>query len=189
MDMAGLMRLEAAVPLLTTHLGDQDDYRMDSATTALERIGTDAVVRAIDGQWWDADEEFRSSAACLLDHVHADLCVEACLRFLEAEEDGETELLLADALAGQFAPEAIDRVWPRLADLDEEGITPDERDLRYRLVAVATIMGTTFPDYREWHEAALATNWGWYEHRPPRLADAFRPEIRPTHLGNGKKFV
>ena len=77
-DLAGEIRLQEAVPLLMGYLGDEADLNMaDSAEGALQRIGGDIVVREIDARWWHCDNiEFRRSAACLLDHVRGDLCIE-----------------------------------------------------------------------------------------------------------------
>ena len=72
----------------------------------------------------------------------------ACLAFLEAEEDADVQVLLADALLGNFAVPAVDVAWRLLAEVDETAMTPDDFDLRERLVAVATIMGALrFPAY------------------------------------------
>ena len=180
-DLAGVMRLEEAVPLLMEFVGDEADLNMaDSAANALQRIGGDAVVREIDARWHVADGddaediEFRRSAACLLDHVRGDFCVERCLDFFQKEEDHETKLILADALLGNFSEEAVDLIWKFLVNLDEEN--PEERDLRYRLVAVATIMGRTFPFFDEWRKAALRDNWGRFGLEPGRVADTFKPD-------------
>jgi hypothetical protein len=188
MDVAGVMRLETAIPLLVDYLDDKDNDLMDSATTALERIGTDAVVQAIDFRWWDADEEFRSSAACLLDHIRGDLCVEKCIKFLSAEKDSEVKLLLADALVAQFSSEAIDPVWQLFVNTQADELIPDERDLRYRFVAAAIIMGISFPTFNEWHQDALRDNWGWFESKIARLADTFKSDPVVTNSsGNGNK--
>ncbi len=178
-DLAGEMRLEEAVPLLMEHLGDEADINMaDSAGGALQRIGGDIVVREIDARWWHCESiEFRRSAACLLDHVRGDFCIERCLDFFRGEEDHETQLILADALLGNFSEQAVDLLWKFLADMDDAALEPDERDLRYRLVAVATIMGRTFPHLEEWRKAALRDNWGRFGLKTGRVADAFKPEL------------
>jgi hypothetical protein len=179
-DLAGEMRLEEAVPLLMDCLGSEADLNMsDSATTALQRIGGDVVVREIDARWWEADDEFRRSAGCILDHLRGDLCIERSLTFFRAEEDHETQLILADALLSNFSEEAIDLIWKLVADIDDGELHPDERDVRYRLVAVCTIMGRTFPHFKEWHKAALQDNWGRFTVEPGRLADSFKPD----HIG------
>ena len=177
-DLAGEMRLEAAVPLLMDYLGDEADINMaDSAGGALQRIGGEIVVREIDARWWHCENiEFRRSAACLLDHVRGDFCIDRCLDFFRGEEDHETQLILADALLGNFSEEAVDLLWPFLADMDDEELEPEERDLRYRLVAVATIMGRTFPPFEAWREAALRDNWGRFGLETGRVADVFKSE-------------
>jgi hypothetical protein len=78
---------------------------------------------------------------------------------------------------GNFSEQAVDLLWPFLADMDDEQLEPDERDLRYRLVAVATIMGRTFPHFDEWREAALRDNWGRFGCETGRVADTFKPEM------------
>jgi hypothetical protein len=177
-DVAGAMRLVAAVPLLMDYMSDEADLNMsDSAATALQRIGGNAVVSEIDARWWHAGEEFRRSAACILDHLRGDLCVDRSLAFFGAEADHETQLILADALLGNFSEEAIDLIWKFAADIDEEELQPDERDLRYRLVAVCTIMGRTFPQFEEWRRAALRDNWGRFGLQPGRMADTVKPDL------------
>ncbi len=70
---------------------------------------------------------------------------------------------------------------------DEDDLEPDERDLRYRLLAVATVMGETFPEYDDWYQVALENNWGWGDYKPGRLADAFRRHlVGHPHSSNGQ---
>jgi hypothetical protein len=171
------MRLEQAVPLLLDYLGDETDLDMaDSAATALRRIGGEAVVREIDARWWQGDVAFRRSAACILDHLRGDLCVERSLAFFRDEEDRETKSILADALLSNFAEAGVDLVRKFAADIDEGDLEPDERDLRYRLVVVATIMGRKFPMFDEWQEAALQDNWGRFSMTTGRVAENIQPD-------------
>jgi hypothetical protein len=205
-DLAGEMHLTEAVPLLMDHVGEPAvriifhkpsetakpfhgrtcASMADSAARALQRIGNDAVVRAIDARWSNAEYiEFRRSAACILDHVRGDFCIERCLHFFKREEDHETKLILCDALLSNFSEEAIDLIWKFLADIDDEQLDPEERGLRHRLVAVCTIMGRTFPKFDEWHEAALRDNWGRFGLKTGRVADSFKPvQFGPTWSEN-----
>lgn len=178
-DIAAKMRLEEAVPLLLDYVGHETDLSMaDSADRALPKIGGDLVVRQIDARWRHTDNiEFHRAAACILDHVRGDFCIERCLDFFDGEDDHETKLMLGSALLGNFSEEAIDPLWTFLAHIDEDRLEPDERDLQYRLVAVCEIMGRTFPLFEEWHKAALRDNWGRFDLKPGRVADTFRPEV------------
>jgi hypothetical protein len=178
MDLAGEMRLEETVPLLMDYLGTEPDLDMsDSAATALQRIGGDIVVREIEARWWHADDvEFRRSAACILAHIRSDFCIERSLAFFKAEEEPETQLILADALLSNFSEEAVDLVLKLIVEIDNEQLQPDEWDLRYRLVAVCTIKGREFPLFDQWHTAALHDNWGRFDLEPSRVADSYRPD-------------
>lgn len=173
--VAGEMRLEEAIPLLMKRV--RKEKVMDDAFTALERIGNDAVVRALDQKWWDADQDTRCSYAILLEDIHTDESVRKCHAFLAGEEDPEVQLLLANSLLGNYETDAIDLCWPLVADMDEDDLAPDQRDLRYRLVAIATIMGKKFPHFDEWRKAALRDNWGKFTAEHNRLADAFKPDM------------
>jgi hypothetical protein len=187
-DVVGMMRLEDAVPLLLDMFEDDDLSLADSAATALERIGGDTVVREIDAKWWETEGDFREGAACILSRVRGDLCEERCLTYLAAEEAPEVQLVLGEALLDNFSLEAIDPVWSLVADAEDDELVPDERGLRYMLVATATIMGRRFPHFDQWHKDASRDNWGRFDLPRGRLADSFRPdEIGPKQSGNGKR--
>jgi len=185
-ELAGKMRLEAAIPILIEHLHSYNLALSDAATTALGRIGTDAVVVAIADDWWEGNDEFRGSTTDVLDKIHSDLCVERCLEFLDGEEDMDTALALGHALLSDFAFDGIEPVRELILEYEDD-LSPDHFDLRYHLVAAATIMRTTFPEYEEWYKDALKTNWGWGDHEYARLADSFRSDpVGPKQSGNGK---
>ena len=173
MALAGEMKIEAAIPFLMKQTRSEHERIIDEALMALGRIGTDAVIRAVDQAWWGADQDTRCSYAILLEGIHNDESVKWGRAFLGGEEDREVQLLLANSLLGTFETEAIDLCWPMVDDIDEDEMAPEERDLRYRLVAIAMIMGKTFPHFEEWHKAALRDNWGWFKREHKRLADTF----------------
>ena len=48
-------------------------------------------------------------------------------------------------------------------------------------------MEVEFPEYEEWYEEAVETNWGWGDFEPTRLSDSFRPDpVGPPGSGNGR---
>jgi hypothetical protein len=169
------MRLESAVPLLVARLCAENSNVNDEAITALIRINTDAVARAIANGWADAGRGFRSGASDVLEHVHSDLCAETCLAFFAAEEDPGTRLSLAHAALSQFVEEGLEPVRQLVLGHDED-LTPDGFDIRYRLVITCAMMGLSFPEYRKWYRDAVANNWGLGDYRPPPLADRFCPD-------------
>jgi hypothetical protein len=108
------------------------------------------------------------------------------IEYIDAEQEPDVQISLANALLAHFPTEAIMSVHDLVLG-DEDDLEPDERDLRYRLLAVATVMGETFPEYDDWYQAALENNWGWGDYKPGRLADAFRRHlVGQPYLGNGK---
>ena len=176
-ELAGEMRLEAAVPLLMRHVGNASDPGMaEWAAAALQRIGGNVVVREIDARWWDSGPEFRRAAAAVLDRIRGELCVERALAFFLAEEDPETLLVLAEALLSNFATEDVEWIWKYVAELADAEREPDARDLRYHLVAVYTVMGTTFPWFDAWREAAVRDDWGMFRLKYHRGPDFIAPE-------------
>jgi hypothetical protein len=158
-------------------IGDAGDMPRHGSPIGLLRIGGDVVVRNIDARWqYCEDIEFRRAAACILGHIRGEFCIERCLEYFKNEKDHETKLMLAYALFWNFSEEAIDPLWKFLANMGEDALEPDERDLRYHLVAVCTIMGRSFPHFDEWHRAALRDNWGRFGVETGRVADNLKPD-------------
>jgi hypothetical protein len=185
-NLAGVMRLPAAVPILIHHLKSGDLALSDSASTALMRIGTATVVEAIVDEWWDASDDFRGSAADVLEQIHTDLSEQSCLGFLEFEDDFDTAFALAHALLSHFSIEGIEPVRGFFL-IDPEEWTPDHLDLLYHLVASATVMEATFPEYDRFYQVALESNWGWSGYERGRLADALQPDpLRPVKRTKAK---
>ena len=184
-ELAGQMRLGAAVPILIGHLYSDDPVLADVATTALSRIGTDAVVETIAGDWREGSDDFRGGAADVLEKIHTDLSVGKCLALLDEEEDMDTALILGHALLSHFSFDGIEPVRELVLEVGDD-LSSDHFDLRYHLVAATTIMGAQFPEYEDWYEEALETNWGWEDYEHAWLADAFQPDpVGPMPSENG----
>jgi hypothetical protein len=179
-ELAGHMRIKEAIPFIIERFYDDDDTVRDECGTALAKIGGDEVVKAITDIWFDSDEEFCGIATDALQHIHTDLCAEKCLEFLAAEEDFETRLMLGNAVLAHFTLDGIEPV-RQLVLGDDDDLEPDQFDLRYKLIATATVMGTSFPEYSEWYKDALGRNYGWYDYQPARIAENFRAD----DVGNG----
>lgn len=173
-ELAGKMRLEEAVSVLVERLHEDDLSLSESCMAALKWIGGDRVVEAIAWHWLEGSEDFRRSAAEVLEHIHTDLSAEKCLEFFASEEDEGVKEYLASALMGSFIHEVIEpvretvrlaRPWPELDDL------------KYRLVAVSTIMGVSFPEYDLWYKQAEEHDWGWgNEYDQERVRESFDEE-------------
>jgi hypothetical protein len=171
--LAGAMQLQSAIPLLVERLSDANVSVADESTTALIKIASDAVVFAVTERWRDADPDFRAAASDVLEHIHTELCAETCLRLFTAEEHLETKLSLAYALLAQFVEQGIEPLRQFILGCDEP-LPPDGLDVRHHLVVASAVTGVLFPELQQWHEHAVADNWGLGDYKTPRLADRFR---------------
>ena len=174
-ELAGRMKLEAAIPLLLDRLFEDDDAVGDEVGPALVRIGTEKAVQALAEQWSEGDESYRFTAMEVFEHIHCDLSVAMADKFLPDEESEEVACGLGFALLSNFAEDAIGPVRELVL---REG--PDElgerRDLRWRLIAAATIMNQPFLEYPAWYQEAVKEKWGRGHYKPDRIADNFGPD-------------
>jgi hypothetical protein len=136
--MAGMMRLDSAVPFLLERLRARDLGASEAAIAALIRLNNDSVVQAIAGEWPWADLPHRMAAPAVLEHTHTDLCAETCLGLFSVEENHGVRLALADALLSQLDEEAVEPVRRLVLGRDGE-ITPGCFDIRHRLVVVQSL--------------------------------------------------
>lgn len=170
MDLLGRVGAEESAQSLVEALDDDETAVSEAASSALVRIGGDEVVRRIARQWAQGSEDFRYAAGGVLDHVHTDLAAETCLRLFAEAQDLDLRVFLAQTMLLQLCPAAVEPVRRLLV----EELEPDDAaapDLRHALVAAATVMGVSFPEYDAWYAQAVAERWGWEDYQPGRLAD------------------
>ena len=168
--IAGLMRLEAAIPHIIERAHLAEKNTADNCGQALGRIGTDEVIEAIANDWECGDFDFRMIMCEALKMIHSDLCVEACLGFLYDEKDAEIQVELGYALLSHFSFDAIEPVH-QLVQGDLADLNPEEAGLRFLLVATAMIMDLGFPEFDAWHEQAIEADWGAYGLEQSRISE------------------
>ena len=174
-ELAGAMRLQEAIPIVVERLHEDDWGVSDSAQTALQLVGGDKVVEELARQWANASGDSRRGAAEVMGHIHTDLSAEKCSEFLADERDDDTRHFLANAALRNFVTEAIEPVQQMVLGPWDD-LTPDESDLRYHLVAAATIMGASFPEYDRWYAESARNCWGWHDHDRDRIRKNFRED-------------
>ena len=174
-ELAGMMRLDEAIPVLVERLHEDDLDLPNSCWIALSTIANDRVVETIADHWKDAEERFRNHGAEILEYVHTDLSVQKCMEFLRAERSPDARLFLASALLGNFADEAIEPVRQMVLG-DADDLDPEEMDLRQHLVVVGAVMGISFPEYDQWHAEAMKSERGWTGYREERIRKNFRED-------------
>ena len=156
--VAGRMPLVTVVPILVERLHEDDYLVSEACVRACSRSAAIRSPSALTDQWAGAAEGFRYSAADALENICTDLSRQRCLEFFATEEEEHVREGLAHAFLGHFAEEALGpiRDW-----LPSREIWEEEPDLlRLRLVTVAAALGVTFPEYDEWYQEAVDTNWG-----------------------------
>lgn len=150
--LAGELRYEPAVPLIVAKLHEDGDVLSEECKSALVRIGTDAVVRAVRDAYPAAEWHFRLYATGVLSGVHTDLAVTACTELLATEADLDLQNELAQSLVEQFSTEGNEVA--RTVLLGD----PDLRGLRDKLVASCTLTGQTFPELEGWRKESQEEN-------------------------------
>jgi hypothetical protein len=148
--LAGILQMDAAVPAILGKLHEDADVLAGHCIHALSRIGTDAVVAALAGNFASAERHFRLYAANVFDNIHTDLAVEKSVSLLAREEDRRVRQDLAHAALSHFAREAIE---PVRQFLRSQRLDFELRDLRDYLVETCTIMDERFPEFDEWRAA------------------------------------
>jgi hypothetical protein len=156
-QLAGVMRLEPAIPLIVQKLRQYGDFLSEECVEALGKIGTDAVTEALTEGWLNAVWDYRLYATSALEKIHSDATVRRCLELLPQDQDIDIRTNLASALLGQFADEGIEPVHRMVQRRAYDSMTSD---LMRKLVSVSTVTGVTFPEYPSWKrevEEKLAT--------------------------------
>jgi hypothetical protein len=150
-NLAGEMRLPAAIPPLVANLGHPYSFLADQSMFALAKIGSDDVVAAVCDRFPRAARDFRLWASDLLGKIHLDTTVQRVLELLPAETDLAIRVNLSEALLDHFSSEGVE---PTRQLIKEHQLTLDLRRLRANLITVCKIMGSRFPEFDVWQEQA-----------------------------------
>ena len=148
--LAGKWRLTAAVPQLAEMLNDLDAMILVDAEEALAAISGDAVLTEIERRYPSANEDFRLSAAVVLEKLHSDAGVQLALNLLTGEQNGLVRAVLLDAVLSNFATEGIEPA--RQFILAEPDVTELEQ-VRPALLVASKVTGESFPEFAEWDAA------------------------------------
>jgi hypothetical protein len=152
--LAGRTQLESLIPLLINTLEeDWDDELNQECQESLARIGSPAVVHAIDERFPLATSETRFFLADALATIHSDLAAATCARLFDQEPEARVQEILVHALLSQFAHEGIDAARRLLLG---GKLTWEAQGVRDYLLETCTITGERFPEFDEWSAAQIA---------------------------------
>ena len=147
--LAGEMRLEAAVPFLTEMLNEGDDELSEECHWALIKIGTVSVVEHLCAAYRPCDSDQRLSVPSILENIHSDASVQACLKLLAVEESVLLRGHLIQAILHNCSTEGIE---PARHHILNTPVDPDVLEVRFDLLTACKMMGVTFPEFDAWAE-------------------------------------
>ncbi len=150
-NLAGKMRLQAAIPLLVGNLGHSYSFLSDQSMFALAKIGTEEIVSLLCDHFAPASKDFRLYASDLLCKIHLDATVQRVLRLLPDETELAIQTNLCEALIDHFSSEGIE---PTRQLIKQHELTPDLRHMRSSLIATCKIMDARFPEFDDWEAEA-----------------------------------
>ena len=148
--LAGLLQMDAAIPMILGKLHEDDSLLAGNCIEALSRVGTDAVVAVIAEDFAAAERHFRLYAANVFENIHSDLSVERAVDLLATEKDQQVQRDLAHAALSHFDQKAVEPVRKLIRSQLLDG---DLSHLRDYLVETCTILEERFPEYDEWQAA------------------------------------
>jgi hypothetical protein len=161
-EFAGRMHWHESIPLLNEVLSvdaaGSGEWLPGLCADALVRIGTDEVVQTAAAAYVEETLDYQFEIQPIFQSIHSDFAVRIAYELLREMEDEDADFLarevLALCLAHQFDPDLIE---PLRAHLGNHRRREVAGDIRKALVVVASVAGTTFPEFDEWHAAMRAT--------------------------------
>ena len=164
--LAGELKLESAVSMLVDRLEDPDSWACQEAQRALQKIGTDAVVREFARRYADGDWDMRLIVAGGLERIRTDFSVQTCLDLLKKEEDEFIRGILLEAVLMNFCSEGIE---PARQHVLHTTKSPEMLEVRTALLVACKLLGETFPEFEAWQEDAkhdVEFRRQWYKDHP-----------------------
>src|SRR5262249_12455527 len=125
-NLAGAMRLQAAIGVLVDNLGHPYSFLSDPSMFAFAKIGNEEVVAAVCERFPHASRDFRLWASDLLCKIHLDTTVQRVLEVLPSETDVAIRMTLCEALLDHFSFEGVE---PARQLIKQQELAPDLRRL------------------------------------------------------------
>lgn len=164
--LAGILNCEAAIPRLVEWLRRGGIWICEAAHEALSRIGTDAVVKAVDNCYSAGNLDFRLSVPSLLENIHTDLSAQTGLALFAQEDDEELRGLLLESALLNFATEGIEPARQYVLDCPK---SPGVLEVRSALLVACKLSGQTIPEYEAWLKDSandVEFRKQWYKDHP-----------------------
>lgn len=199
-QLAGMLRLESAVPRLVGFLADE--FLSEAASDALSRIQSKKSVELMEERFFEGDWEFRLSAAHLLGRIKLPETEQTLERLYSRTEEEDIATLLADGFCKLFSEEGIPFVQERIHQGYAEWMLDLEQSLYVNCLANRVVVPELDEYKREREEREAREKHGENGHldfpeRTNRLGlPAGTPFVNPNKIGrndpcpcgSGKKY-
>ncbi|WP_240353219.1 MULTISPECIES: SEC-C metal-binding domain-containing protein [Cohnella] len=146
-QLAGAMKLEAAIPFLCNFLGAEDDWLPEKAVEALIHIGTTSVVTTLADRYFAANGEyFRLYASDVFGKIKLPASEEALLTLLPEER----HLTYATNLANGLCELGSSKGLPLVQEMVEGDYERGLMNLTQSIYAYCIISNTPHPSLPQW---------------------------------------
>ncbi|GJM70619.1 hypothetical protein HMSSN036_28350 [Paenibacillus macerans] len=146
-QLAGAMKLEAAIPLLCGLLGAKDEWLPEKAIEALVHIGTTSVVTTLADRYFAANGEyFRLYASDVFGRIKLPASEEALLSLLPEEQNLTYATRLADGLCELGSSKGL----PLVQAMVEGGYDRGLLSLTESIYGYCVISNTPHPSLPQW---------------------------------------
>ncbi|MHB8126230.1 MAG: SEC-C metal-binding domain-containing protein [Desulfitobacteriaceae bacterium] len=182
--LAGELRDEAWIPILIDKLSLNGDLICQTASDALAKIGTPAVVEALFERYRLKKGYFSIFAAPLLGQIKVEEAEDAILKLLFVEDDKEDATVLVDSLGQLLSARGI----PLIQQYIEEGYSSCIINLEKTYYCNALINGVELPDMVEYRQMIQEERDNYRKHldevqgRSNSLSTA-KPVDKPDKIG------
>jgi hypothetical protein len=200
-QLAGAMKLEAAIPFLCNFIGAEDDWLPSQAVKALVHIGTTSVVTTLTDRYFADDREyFRLFATDVFGKIKLPVSEAALLTLLPEEQDITYATKLAHGLCELGSSKGLPLVQAMVEGEYDDGYL-NLTESRY---AYCVISNTPHPSLSQWkkeldeEEARLAKRRAELDQIPiiASLLSDTKPYTNPNKVGrndpcpcgSGKKY-
>ena len=151
-ELAGMWRLEQAVPRLSELLNQSsdstdDEWLFEACYRAMNRIGTDAVVRQLATDYAQFKTEAHGAAAQILGGISSDESVRTALELFAKETDLHSRCWLLIGALGNFETTAIPVAREFIL---QNPLSPEVLEVRRDLLIACKLTGDRFPEYDAW---------------------------------------
>ena len=149
--LAGLIRHEPVLPILIAMLRVDHDVLSEESQTAMIRLGTDDVIRAVEATFLEEEWHWQLYASSVFEQIHSDETVRAATALLQDDSLEENiRQNIAHGLACQFSTEGLETVGKYIESHDDWLDDPEWTETFSAMQATARLLQIDVPQLADW---------------------------------------